>query len=59
MTLRIVGPGGQVVDEIRLMDRRGFDAIAASMANIRLTNVADALAAAGAEHIIERASKER
>ncbi|HZN40523.1 MAG TPA: hypothetical protein VFD82_17090 [Planctomycetota bacterium] len=59
MTLRIVGPGGQVVDEIRLMDRKGFDAIAASTANIRLTNVADALAAAVAEHIVERANKER
>jgi hypothetical protein len=59
MTLRIVGAGGQVVDELRLMDRKGFDAISASTANIRLTNVADALAAAVAGHIIERANKER
>ena len=59
MTLRIVGAGGQVVDEIRLMDRKGFDAMFASTANIRLTNVADALAAAVAEHIIARAAGER
>jgi hypothetical protein len=57
MTLRIVGAGGQVIDEIRLMDRKGFDAIAAPTANIRLTNVADALAAAVAAHIVARANK--
>lgn len=58
MTLRVVGAGGQVVDEIRLSDRQGFDEMFAT-ANLRLTKVAGALAASAAEHIIERTAGER
>jgi hypothetical protein len=56
MTLRVVGPGGQVVDEIRLSDRQGFDEMFAT-ANLRLTKVAGALAASAAEHIIDRSER--
>ncbi|HZN40524.1 MAG TPA: hypothetical protein VFD82_17095 [Planctomycetota bacterium] len=58
MTLRVVGAGGQVVDEIRLSDRQGFDEMFAT-ANIRLTKVAQALAASAAQHIINRTTSER
>ena len=58
MTLRVVDTGGQVVDEIRLSDRQGFDEMFAT-ANLRLTKVAGELAALAAEHIVERAASER
>ena len=58
MTLRVVGPGGKVVDEIRLSDRQGFDEMFAT-ANLRLTQVAGELAASAAEHVIERANQDR
>jgi len=56
MTLKILGPDQSVVEELRLSDRCGFDAISHPTANIRLLTIAESLAEVAAEHIAERAS---